>query len=96
MPRQLSWNSALRDLRSDRVAIPAGLAGARAMVQTFARTRAPLVVAGRFDRKAIMAHAVAAAKLHQGRYGSTWSEAMSIALRAAWQSAHAARRATAN
>lgn len=96
MPRSLSWNAALRDLHSDRAAIPAGLAGARAMVQTFARTRHPLVVGGQFDRSAIMAHAAAAAKLHQGWYGSTWAEAMSVALRAAWQAAHAARRATAH
>jgi len=76
--------------------VPAGLAGARAMVQTFARTRAPLVVAGKFDRKAIMAHAAAAAKLHQARYGSTWAEAMSVALKAAWQAAHIARPRTAH
>lgn len=94
--RSLSWNAALRGLKADRQMVPAGLAGARAMVQCFARTRAPLVVAGKFDRKAIMAHAAAAAKLHQGRYGSTWAEAMSVALKAAWQAAHTARRATAH
>lgn len=76
--------------------VPAGLAGARAMVQCFARTRAPLVVAGQFDRRAIMAHAAAAAKLHQGRYGSTWADAMSVALKAAWQAAHMARSRVAH
>ncbi|WP_245293460.1 hypothetical protein [Methylobacterium sp. CCH5-D2] len=64
------------------------------MVQTFARTRGALVVAGQFDRKAIMAHAAAAAKLHQRRYGGTWAEAMSVALRASWQAARAVRPAT--
>lgn len=92
--RVISWNAALRSLHADRQVVPAGLAGARAMVQTFARTRAPLVVAGQYDRKAIMAHAAAAAKLHQGRYGSTWAEAMSVALKAAWQAAKMARAAT--
>lgn len=96
MPRSLSWNAALRDLRSDRAVTPAGFAGTRAMVQTFARTRGPLVVGGQYDRKAIMAHAAAAAKLHQGRYGSTWAEAMSIALRGAWQLAKAARTKSAH
>lgn len=91
--RSFSWNTALRNMASDRVQIPAGLLGARAMVQCFARTRSPLVVAGQYDRKAIMAHATAAAKLHQERYPSTWAEAMSIALKATWQVAKAARLA---
>ena len=96
MPRTLDWNSALRGIRTDRQAMPAGLAGARAMVQTFARTRRPLVIAGAFDRSAIMAHAAAAAKLHQARYGSTWAEAMSVSLKAAWQAAKLARPARAH
>lgn len=90
--RSISWTAALRDLRGDRAQIPAGFLGARAMVQCFARTRGPLVVAGRYDRKAIMAHATAAAKMHQDRYGSTWGEAMSIALKATWQVAKTAHR----
>lgn len=89
--RSLNWSAVLRDLRSDRTKVPAGFLSTRTMVECFARTRAPLVVAGQYDRKAIMAHATAAAKLHQGRYGSTWSEAMAIALKAAWQVAKVAR-----
>ena len=96
MPRTLSWNSALRGLKADRQAVVPGLAGARAMVQTFARTRRPLVVGGQFDRSAIMAHAAAAAKLHQARYGTSWGEAMSVALKAAWQAARAVRAKTAH
>lgn len=91
--RTISWNAALRGIKADRVQVPTGFLGTRAMVQCFARTRAPLVVTGQYDRKAIMAHAAAAAKLHQDRYGSTWGEAMSIALKAAWQVAKAARTA---
>lgn len=90
--RSLSWSAALRDIRSDRVKIPAGFLSARTMVECYARCRAPLVVAGQYDRRAIMAHATAAAKLHQGRYGSTWAEAMAIALKAAWQVAKVARQ----
>ena len=94
--RTISWTSATRDMRGDRAKIPAGLLAARAMVECFARTRRPLVVAGKFDRAAIMAHAAAAAKAHQGRTGCTWGEAMSVSLKAAWQVAKAAHRAAAH
>lgn len=95
--RSISWNAALRDLRSDRMAIPAGLAGARALAQTYSRTRQlPLVVAGQFDRSAIMQVAILAAKNHQTRYGSTWAEALSVSLKAVWQIAKAARSARAH
>jgi hypothetical protein len=43
-----------------------------------------------------MAHAAAAAKLHQDRTGSTWAAAMSVSLKAAWQVAKAAQRAAAH
>ncbi|MGU3541001.1 hypothetical protein [Methylobacterium sp. A54F] len=95
--RPLSWSSALRDLKADRVVVPSGFAGARAMAQTYSCTRnLPLVVAGRFDRRAIMACAVLAAKAHQRRYGSTWAEALSVSLKATWQLAKAARPRTAH
>jgi hypothetical protein len=32
-----------------------------------------------------MAAAVAAARVHQGRTGSTWGEALSVTLKATWQ-----------
>lgn len=96
LQRKISWSAALREIQSDRVVLPAGFLGARATVAMFARVRRPLVVAGKFDRAAIMAHAAAAAKDHQARYGSTWAEAMSVSLRAAWQVAKAARPATAH
>lgn len=94
--RSLSWTAATRDMRNDRTAIPAGFLAARGLVECYVRTRRPLVVAGRFDRAAIMAHAVAAAQAHQRRTGSTWGDAMSLCLRAAWQVAKAARRAAAH
>ncbi|MGU3536820.1 hypothetical protein [Methylobacterium sp. A54F] len=77
--------------------VPAGLAGARTLAQTYSRTRnLPLVVAGRFDRRAVMACAVLAAKAHQERTGATWAASMSVALKATWQAAHAARRVAAH
>lgn len=94
--RSLSWSSALRDMRTHRIAVPAGFLAARAMVECYVRTRGPLVVAGKFDRAAIMAHAAAAAKGHQERTGSAWSEAMSVALKASWQVAKRAHRTAAH
>ncbi len=49
--RSVSWNALSRSLHDSRPAIPAGMLGARALVQFSARTR-PLVVAGRYDRAA--------------------------------------------
>ncbi|GJD73861.1 hypothetical protein [Methylobacterium goesingense] len=94
--RQLSWTAATRAMKADRDVLPAGFLSARAMVECYVRTRRPLVVAGKFDRSAIMAHAAAAAKLHQDRTGSTWATAMSVSLKAAWQVAKAAQRAAAH
>ncbi len=94
--RSLSWNAALRNLRADRAVIPAGFLGARALAGTFIRTRKlPLVVSGQFDRSAIMQVAILAAKAHQSRYGSTWGTALSVALKATWQLAKAARPSSA-
>lgn len=94
--RSISWNAALRDLRDDRAKVPAGLVSARVRCQGFARYRRPLVVAGRFDRAAIMAAAVEAAKAHQDHFGGSWAEAMSVALKGAWQAAKIARGARAH
>lgn len=94
-PRRLSWNAALRDLRDDRAKVPAGLISARVRCEGFARFQhRPLVVGGRFDRAAIMAAAVQAARGHQERFGGTWGEAMSVALKGAWQAARIARQAS--
>lgn len=97
LQRRISWNAALRSLKADRMQVPAGLAGTRAMAQTYSRVRSlPLVVAGAFNRSAIMQVAALAAKDHQRRYGSTWAEALSVSLKAVWQLARAARPRTAH
>ncbi|MCJ2102007.1 hypothetical protein [Methylobacterium sp. E-046] len=54
--RTVSWTRIDRAGLDARTKIPAGLLGARALIQLGARTR-PLVVAGRYDRAAIMAAA---------------------------------------
>ena len=93
--RTVSWTRLSRSLHDSRPAIPAGLLGARVLVQLGARTR-PLVVAGRFERAAIMAAACKAATGIQERCGVSRREAMSSALKAAWQVAKAAQRAAAH
>lgn len=96
--RSISWNAALRDMRSDRAPIIPGLVSARSLIQGLARHRRTRFVtpAGALDRSAIMAAAVEAAKAHQERTGAAWGPSMSVALKAAWQAARAARNALAH
>ena len=96
--RSLSWSTALSDLRNDRVQVPAGFLGARGRIEAAVRFgKVALVKAdGGFDRAGIMTAAAAAAKAHQLTYGSTWTVAMSVALKAAWQAARTARARTAH
>ncbi|MGT2482327.1 hypothetical protein ACU4GR_33640 (plasmid) [Methylobacterium oryzae CBMB20] len=93
--RTVSWIRLSRSLHDSRPAIPAGMLGARALVRFSARIRL-LVVAGRYDRAAIMAAACKAATGIQERCGVSRAEAMSSALKAAWQVAKAAHRAAAH
>ena len=93
--RTISWTRIDRAGLDARTKIPAGMLGARALVQLGARTR-PLIVAGRYDRAAIMAAACKAATGIQERCGVSRAEAMSSALKATWQVAKAAHRAAAH
>lgn len=94
--RSLHWATAMKAIEADRAKRPAGLLAARGLIAATSAKRRPLVVGGEYDRAAIMAAAVAAAKVHQGRTGSTWGEAMSVTLKATWQLAKAARAAKAH
>jgi hypothetical protein len=91
--RRISWNAALRDIRSDRIRIARGVVSARSLIQGLLRIRRIQLVnlTGVFDRAAIMRLAVEAAKAHQLRIGAAWSVSMSVGLTAAWQAAKAAR-----
>jgi hypothetical protein len=93
--RTVSWTRIDRVGRDNRPTIPAGVLGARALIQFSARTR-PLATAGRYDRAAIMAAACAAAPGIMERCGVSRREAMSSALKATWQVAEAAHRAAAH
>lgn len=91
--RRISWNTALRDICSDRIRVAPGVISARSLIQGLLRIRRTHLVnlTGAFDRAAIMALAVEAAKAHRLRTGVAWSVSMSIGLTAAWQAAKAAR-----
>lgn len=99
MPRRsLSWSAALVDIGDDRIRLPAGVLTAKTHTVTFARFRKlSLVTAtGAFDRSAIMTLATLAARAHQERTGSSWQDAMSIALKGAWLAARDARARAAH
>lgn len=90
--RTVSWNGIARAGQDSRPQIPAGLLAAKASISLTVRlTRRPLVVAGKFDRSAIMLAAAKAAHAHQERFGCSWAEAMSVALKAGWSAAKLAR-----
>ncbi|OAS20797.1 hypothetical protein [Methylobacterium platani] len=79
---------------ADRAKRPAGFLAARGLIAATSAKRRPLVVAGDYDKAAIMSAAIAAAKVHQARTGSAWSEALSVTLKATWALAKATRAAT--
>ena len=92
--RSFSWSDAKRSLQANRVQVPAGFLGARGRVEGMVRFgKVALVKAdGSFDRAGIMWAASEAATAHQARFGCSRGEAMSVALKAAWQAAHTTRR----
>ena len=96
--RPISWNSALRGLHADRIQVAPGVLAARTLIQGLGRMRRVSLVAptGAYDRAAIMAAAVEAAKAHQTRTGAAWASSMSVGLTAAWMAAKAARSALAH
>lgn len=93
-----SWSSAKRSLQADRIQVPAGFLGARGRVELSARLgKVALVKAdGSFDRAGIMKAAAQAADAHQARFGCSRREALSVALKAAWQAARTTRARNAH
>ena len=94
--RSLHWSIAMKEIAATRTHRPAGLLAARGLIAATSAKRRPLVVGGEYDRAAIMSAAIAAARVHQGRTGSTWGEALSVTLKAAWALAKVARATTAH
>lgn len=90
--RSISWNALSRSLHNARPVIAAGTLSAGARIAVFVRTNCrPLVIAGKYDRSAIMAAAAFAARGHRERFGCSWAEALSLCLKAAWNFAKVAR-----
>ncbi len=94
--RKIDWTAAMYELRGSRSHRPAGFLAARGLIAATSAKRRPLVVSGAYDKAAIMSAAIAAAKVHQGRFGCTWGEALSVTLKATWALAKAARTARAH
>ncbi len=104
--RSLSWSAAMRDIERDRGQYRPGERTAIVRAAAFAKMAAdaarkaavsqPLVVAGAYDRRAIMAAAVKAAQARRAVSGEAWGICLSSALKGVWQVAKAARLAKAH
>jgi hypothetical protein len=98
LQRRIDWSASLRTLCADRRRLAPGVLTAKSYTASIARIRglALVTAAGTFDRRVIMAVAVAAAKAQQARTGEAWAVCMSAALKGAWIAARAARLAAAH
>ena len=95
--RTISWQSALRALHNDRAPVTKPERRAHTRSNAFAnaaaqRARAAvLIVAGRYDRAAIMRAAIVAAQARRSVTGEAWGVCLSAALKGIWQTTKAAR-----
>ena len=95
--RTLSWSDALLRLHADRGSVTKPERRAHTRTNAFARAAAQrarasvLVVAGRYDRAAIMRAAIVAAKARREVTGEAWGVCLSAALKGTWAVARAAR-----
>src|SRR3954468_12312353 len=102
--RQISWNAATRDMRNDRAQVAPGQIGATLRANAYAKftadrlraARPVLVVAGKFDRSAIMRAAIQQAQSRRAVTGDAWGVCLSTALRGVWSVAKTARLAAAH
>ncbi|GJE45544.1 hypothetical protein [Methylobacterium soli] len=102
--RQISWTTALADMRNDRVQVAPGQIGATLRANAYAKftadrlraARPVLVIAGRYDRAAIMRAAIQQAQSRRAVTGEAWSICLSAALKGVWSVAKAARIAAAH
>ena len=97
MPRTFSWSDALLRLHADRVPVTKPERRAHNRREAFANAAAQrartsvLVIAGRYDRAAIMRAAIVAAKARREVTGEAWGVCLSAALKGTWAVARAAR-----
>jgi hypothetical protein len=101
--RKIDWTAAMCDLRSDRSQPVAGFLASRSLeiarLDRLARDAAavPLVVAGSYDRSAIMTAALAQARTQRAKGSKApWRQLVGAALRFAWARAKVARIAGAH
>lgn len=102
--RFLSWSAAMRDICADRFTHPPAVRAARLRHQTFSKVAferaqasqwaVSLVEAGRYNRRAIMMLAIAAAQSRRALSDESWSICLFAALRGTWQAAKAQRLAS--
>jgi hypothetical protein len=92
--RQLSWSTSLHELTKSAsaatgaVLAPRGLLRFRAADALHQASRRPLVVAGRYDRAAIMQLAIADAHDERARgSASSWQRLLAMTLKSAWKAA---------
>lgn len=99
--RSISWTAAYRDMRQNRTQVSPAARHALNVANGYAKIAAdrarlsartyPLVVAGQYDRAAIMRAATTAAKARRAATGEAWSVCLSAALKGTWTAAKAAR-----
>ena len=105
--RQISWTSALRDMRNDRVQVAPAERAAAFRANAYAKftadrlraagaARPVLVVAGRYDRAAIMRAAIQQAQSRRAVTGEAWGVCLSAALKGVWSVAKAVRLTAAH
>ena len=92
--RSIAWTAALRDFRADRVQMPPDERRTLLRRETFIKIAvdrarlvirtSPLVFMGRYDRRAIMCTAIAAAKARHAATGEPWRICLSAALKGTW------------
>ena len=84
------------ELQAHRAGTRAARAAIVADLTPTAPRACPFVSAGSFDRRAIMAAAVASARVLRAETGAAWAACLSTALREVWEVARAARLAAAH
>jgi hypothetical protein len=96
--RQLSWSTSLHELRAAAPAVqgavlaPRGLVRLRAAEALHTAKSRPLVVAGHYDRSAIMQLAIADARDERARgSASSWRHLLRMTLKSAWKAAQRQR-----
>ncbi|WP_246529546.1 hypothetical protein [Microvirga zambiensis] len=103
LSRRIDWTAAMRDMRADRAKPTHGFLASRSLeaarLDRLAReaASAPLVIAGAYDRSAIMTAAIAQARAQRAKGSKApWRQLIGTALRFTWARAKSARNTGAH